>query len=277
MVETAVYAKKLCMSELRVQRSLFRNSHYFDAGAGNANSSIGYVVKGSVELSMMGRHYHLDAGSLFYVPEGIRYNSIWRGCPEIEFYGLHIISHKPDPTAERYALQHIPALSTPETGDKIREIFELFATGDRVNKVRALGLYYTFYAGLLPYLETEAPQKYNPALISAINYIEAHYASDFSVDELAVACCVSESRLYHLFKSELRTTPVKYRNEYRIEKAAAALRHGTLSIDDVAETNGFNSAAYFRETFKDFTGLTPSEYRGMVQSPERQETYCHCI
>ena len=83
---------------------------------------------------------------------------------------------------------------------------------------------------------------------------------------LAAAACISESRLFHLFREELGTTPVKFRNEIRAERAAQALRSGTASIDEIAMTHGFHSTVYFRETFKRVTGMTPSEYRTMARS-----------
>ena len=35
---------------------------------------------------------------------------------------------------------------------------------------------------------------------------------------------LSESRLYHLFRKEMWISPIKYRNEIRVEKAANELR-----------------------------------------------------
>ena len=88
---------------------------------------------------------------------------------------------------------------------------------------------------------------------------------DFDMAAIASYCCISESRLYHIFKSELGKTPVYYRNELRIENAAGALRESDDSTERIAEKCGFHSVAYFRETFRRFTGLSPAEYRRMVR------------
>lgn len=264
MTEVGSFSKKLCMTELQAERMCYRNSHYFDAGCGKVNSSFGYITKGSVRISSMGRSIEIGAGSLFYLPERIRYNSVWHGDPDIDFFSLNIVSKRPDAEpVQNFALTVIPEFSTPETGERIAEIFRLFATGDRICKIRAIGLYYGFYADVLPYLRPEPPVKYNPALVSAIEYIEKHCADDFGMDELAAHCCVSTSRLHHLFANELGTTPVKYRNELRIEKAAGELRGGDRTLDDIAGRCGFNSTAYFREIFRSVTGLTPTEYRNL--------------
>ncbi len=278
MESVQVYGKNICMSELHAQRSVFRNSHYYDAASGLPNDSLVYIVKGSAEFNAVTKRLRMEAGTFFFLPAGIRYNSVWHGDPDIEFYSLHIIPRKSGSVPpDRYALQTVDALSLPSTEAVFREIFERMAAGDRISQIRAVGLYYSFWAEVLPHLREEAPLRMNPALLAAVQYIEAHYACEFGMDELARQCCVSQSRLHHLFKSELHTTPVKYRNEMRIERAAASLRGSTLSIEDIAAVHGFHSAAYFREIFREYTGMSPSEYRSMVGQPKKEPMSFHCI
>ncbi len=258
-----LYEKKLCMSQFWVQRSRFDSSHYYHADAGKNYSSFGFLVKGSVTLSSMGKKITMGENSLFYLPVGIRYSSVWTGTPEIEYYSMHIIADRPmlAVDGESCPMQYIPELSNGAVYEKVRRIFDLFATDERVNKIRALGIYYDFFADVLPYMKTEPRRRSNPALQTALDYIESHYTEDFEIEHLASVCCVSPSRLHHLFRDELNTTPIRYRNEVRVEKAAAALREGKLSADAISEACGFHSTTYFREIFRDFTGLTPAEYR----------------
>ena len=272
MEQRVLYDKKLCMTELQVEHTAFARMNYFEAVEGRRDSSFIFIIKGSVTVTAMGQRLTADAGSLLYIPEGQRYNAIWQGVPDIEYYAFHIVSKTYDLTnTDRYEIQRVEALSTQETADTFRAIYDLFATEERISKVRAIGMYYHFYADVLPHLRAVPPVKYNPALLAAIAYIEQNYATDFDVDTIAAAACISESRLYHLFKSELGTTPVKFRNEVRIERAAAALRAEESSIDDIAVTHGFHSTVYFRETFKSVTGMTPSEYRTMARTPNGEQ------
>ena len=223
---STIISKKMCMTEFGVQHSGFSGSHFYDAGAGKPNASFAFVVQGKVALASMKQRFELGEGSLFYIPEGARYSAVWSGSPEIEFYSIHIISKSRDSSLAvgSYALQHIPEMSTPETGERIAEIFRLMETGERLNKIRALSLYYGFYAEVLPYLRTDVSGEENPVLWAAVELIERESESNQSVAELASRCCVSESRLYHIFREGLNTTPVHYRNEIRIEKAAHLLR-----------------------------------------------------
>ena len=50
-------------------------------------------------------------------------------------------------------------------------------------------------------------------------------------------------------------------NRMRIEQAMRLLTETDLTIGDVAEKTGFSNARYFSTSFKQFTTLTPREYR----------------
>lgn len=258
-----IHAKKLCMTELEVRHSRFDSNHYFDASAGSQNSSFIYIVQGSLIINAGADRLNLIKGDLFYIPEGIRYTAVWSGNPQIEYYNFNVVSNSYDSSLSSggFALQKITELSSAETYDTVTRIFELMKTEERVKKIEALGLYYCFYAKAFPLLTVAEPPKYSPLLLKALEYIEKHYAENFSITALATHCYVSESRLHHIFTEKLGQTPVKYRNSLRVERAAHDLRASSLSIENISAKHGFNSPTYFRETFKEYTGMTPTEYR----------------
>ncbi len=258
-----IHKKKLCMTELEVRHSIFESSHYYDASAGSPSSSFICIVSGSLTVNAGANKLELAEGDLFYIPEGVRYTAIWSGNPRIEYYSLNVLSNSYDSSLSSggFALQKIEKLSTQETFDTVKQIFALMQTEMRVKKIEALGLYYAFYAKTFPLLVTAEPEKYSPVLVKAIEHIEKNYTENFSIAELAATCFVSESRLHHIFTEKLGITPIKYRNQLRVERAAHDLRSSSLPIESIAERHGFNSPTYFRETFKEYTGLTPTEYR----------------
>lgn len=270
LIEQKIYKKTLCMTELRVLRTHLAQTHFFDSRGGSAYASIVWAAQGSVAIHTYGRTIEFSEGTLFYIPEGQRFSAVWSGSPEIEFFSFHIFNHKLDlKNTTHYALCAIEARSVPETDARVKEIFDLFASGDRVNRVRAIGRYYDFYADVMPHMQIEPAAKYHPALREAIAHIESHYTEPLDVGRLAAAVCLSESRLHHLFKKELSTTPGRYHNQLRIERAAAALRRSDRTVADIAAENGFCSAAYFREQFKAMTGMTPAEYRSLARIGEQ--------
>ena len=52
-----------------------------------------------------------------------------------------------------------------------------------------------------------------------------------------------------------------YLNQYRIAKAKPLLEKNELTISEVGEQVGFNSAQSFIRVFKKYEGETPGQYR----------------
>ena len=79
MEERVMYDKKLCMTELQVEHTVFSRLNYFEAVEGRVTSSFLFIICGSLTLTTMGQRLTADAGSLLYIPEGQRYNAVWQG------------------------------------------------------------------------------------------------------------------------------------------------------------------------------------------------------
>ncbi len=265
MEKRETYEKKLCMSELHVTHAIYENEHHCDSGPGADSSRIVLCVSGSASINTSNGSLHIDTGELFFIPEGAQYHVVWSGVPDIEYYIFHIHALVFDTeNRDRFPIQKIVGVDYINAYQTYTNVYALMSSGDRISKIRAVGLYYAFYAEILPCLQNEPPKRYHAAVIAAMDYISKHYAEDFPMEALAVATCVSESRLFHLFREALGTTPVKYRNEIRVRYACAMIRAGDVSLDEVASRNGFHTTAYFREIFKKVTGISPSEFRAMT-------------
>lgn len=257
------WEKQLCITGLCVTHAQYDREHHCDAGDGAAYSRIVVALAGSADIRAPGFHLHIDSqgDGVFYIPEGAQYHIIWSGTPKIEYVILGMTARAYDGGVERFDIQCVEQVDTPSVGELARQIVTLFSTEERASRIRAVGVFYELYAELLPRLHSARTKHMHGAVRAAVDYIEAHYAQDFSVDTLAGAVCVSASRLFHLFQDTLSVTPVQYRTSVRIRQAAAAIRAGEHSFEEIAVRCGFHSAAYLRTCFKREIGLTPGEYR----------------
>lgn len=98
-------------------------------------------------------------------------------------------------------------------------------------------------------------------LRKAIDYINAHYNEQVTLNEVAENIYVSTFYISRMFKKDLGKSFVDYLNEIRIEKAKELLRDIKYKTYEVAETVGIPDAHYFSKLFKKHTGVTPTEYR----------------
>jgi AraC-like DNA-binding protein len=97
-------------------------------------------------------------------------------------------------------------------------------------------------------------------------YIDEHCAEAFDVETLAQVSYVTPSYLSRLFKKHLGTTPMRYRNSMRIEKAKHLLLVTSASVEEIADVLGFEDTKYFSQLFKSTTLLTPSQFRRKYQA-----------
>ena len=130
------------------------------------------------------------------------------------------------------------------------------------DQLRALSIFYAVLAEILPHLR-RAPLPANDRRLSpAIDYIRTHLSEDTPAPYLARLCNMSEPNLYLLFRKQMKETPVEYKNRLRIERAMQLLQsRKDMPIEQIADAGGFESAAYFRRRFKDYTGQSPRDFR----------------
>ena len=95
----------------------------------------------------------------------------------------------------------------------------------------------------------------------AIGFIKRHYTHSFSVPSLAEKCGMSETAYRKRFKEITGTSPIRYINRLKIEKACELIANGEFSASDICEFLNFDSLSYFYRVFKDITGMTPNEFK----------------
>jgi AraC family transcriptional regulator of arabinose operon len=91
----------------------------------------------------------------------------------------------------------------------------------------------------------------------AVRYLAMHPAESFRLDRLARHCGLSVSRLSHLFREELGTSPQRFSEKLRLECARDLLTQTRLSIGEVAAEVGFSDPLYFSRRYRRAFGHAP--------------------
>ena len=105
--------------------------------------------------------------------------------------------------------------------------------------------------------------KKSKLISDVLQYLDEHYKEDISLQQLADRFFVNASYLSRLFKEEVGHIFTKHVMRLRVEKAQHLLKTTHLKIYEVSEAVGYSDVKYFNKIFKDFTGLTPAEYRNL--------------
>ncbi len=107
----------------------------------------------------------------------------------------------------------------------------------------------------------------------AARFIEYNYSRSIDVEDIAASVGISRSHLYRLFMENISVPPNEYLMRCRMNKAAALLEEGRLSVGEVASSTGFSDQLYFSRVFKKYMGIPPSQYalRSARESQEQQD------
>jgi transcriptional regulator GlxA family with amidase domain len=93
-------------------------------------------------------------------------------------------------------------------------------------------------------------------------WIDEHYAEDFSLAWLAEQYAMSPRTLIRRFKSATGESPLAYLQTVRIEVAKKYLEISAQTIAEITQKVGYEDVSSFSKMFKRKVGLSPREYRG---------------
>ena len=99
-----------------------------------------------------------------------------------------------------------------------------------------------------------------------IEYINAAYYEEISLDTLCRVVNMSKSHFCRKFKLAMGMTVMEYVFKTRIAAAQTLLLSSNLSISQISERCGFSGISYFCQKFKEETGLTASAFREHARS-----------
>ena len=92
-------------------------------------------------------------------------------------------------------------------------------------------------------------------------FVEAHYDSDCSLEELSRALGYSECYLSRYFKNSTGCSYLSFLNQYRIDRASLLLSTTDKTILACAVECGYRTLRHFNRSFLTYTGQTPTEFR----------------
>ena len=91
--------------------------------------------------------------------------------------------------------------------------------------------------------------------------IEHDYSQNIRITDFANKYFFSKEYLSKLFKARYSQGIYEYLLNVRMERAAELLRNPDIKILDISVRTGFSDKNYFSKAFKNFHGVTPTEYR----------------
>lgn len=110
-------------------------------------------------------------------------------------------------------------------------------------------------------VEQAKPNHHLSTLKEMISYIQHHYQSKITLEDISNSGYVGKTMCTKLFVTYVGRTPFDFLKFYRIEQSMVLLRTTDMPITDISYATGFSSSSYYAECFKQALGCSPFEYR----------------
>ena len=133
---------------------------------------------------------------------------------------------------------------------KLLEMLNLLANSTEYEPISSIG-----YSNPYKTSETERMRKVH-------EYVMQNYRTSLRLDEVASLAGMATAAFCRYFKARTNKTFSDFVSELRVGYACKLLMENKLGITQICYESGFNTLSNFNKQFKDFSGKTPSEYRG---------------
>ena len=115
--------------------------------------------------------------------------------------------------------------------------------------------------GRFPYSGSHLNEEDQRIIDKAIAYMEQNYYLDLDLSMISDLISMNSSYFSSLFKKKTGLNLINYLQNVRIEKSKQLLLNTNQKLYEISEAVGIPNVKYFCKLFKDYTGVTPSEFR----------------
>ena len=160
---------------------------------------IGYVKKGYADFFYNGSSFRVNEGDLIYIAFETKYQSIWYGSPDIEWYSISFdfISKY---SFYNYRFQILKNYS-PILLEKMIENYHS-------SPMVSVSYFYLLLDDIYSKMKSTELTSAYLLIEPAVKYIESNYNTDISITTLEKLCNISKSSLFNQFKNSLGVTPI---------------------------------------------------------------------
>ncbi len=244
-----------------------------------------YVIEGTAQIELPSGIYQLRPQHMYFIPAFTKHTNIcdsyfchyYMHIYEENQQGISILDEWdfpveiPGSELDLALIQRFCAInphmslqkSDPTTYDNNTTLMQnLLKNKQRTfcDKVESRGIVYQLLSHFIRQAQKKSINR-DERLVKVLTYIHDHINENLNIDELAEQACLSKDHFIRLFKQEVKTTPLQYINQKKIEKAQLSLVTSHTLVKDIALDLGFDDYSYFNRLFKKLVGTTPLEYR----------------
>ena len=234
-----------------------------------------YVAKGSLSVSFGAEPLMLEHSDLVFLPPGRSLSCSSQGS-RILLLGL-----SDSFVDDHLNVRPLPLLISPLEPEKdylpLKRHILTIASRDRDSDCDDLFVTGTVYL-LLSELRSLIPEnaaasgssRYAERVRRIAEYIDLHYADNFSLTDLANAFYLTPQYLSTFFREHFSSNFKTYLTDKRLFYSLRDLRNTRIPISEIALKNGFASVSAYQKNFLKVYGCSPSEFRARHQKKQAE-------
>ncbi len=141
-------------------------------------------------------------------------------------------------------------------------VIEMFGSKELSRKCSKILLVDQHRESQLPYMATVFFKQHGDSqILNAQSWLEENHASQFTIDDVANVVGMSPRHFKRRFKKATGENPLRYLQQLRLEIAKTMLETSDENIEMITQQIGYEDSRTFRRLFKQYTSLSPREYR----------------
>lgn len=95
----------------------------------------------------------------------------------------------------------------------------------------------------------------------AKDFINSNYNKNISLNDIALAACLSVNHLLRTFKQAYQVSPHQFLTQVRLQQAKYYLKNTDYQVSEIVDIVGFECQSSFTRLFKNSFQITPKQYR----------------
>jgi YesN/AraC family two-component response regulator len=260
-----------------------------ERGRFNPGESIAYMINTGQHTIMPQAHYHpfyeilfMRSGTMHMIVKDDNYTMYTGQIMVLPPYIMHNRYMSQSSTSERFILyctedMLLPNINTrllqsqgkyspnkvdiPAIQKRLTRIAEELDNPGQLHKEYLQTLINELIMHIFKHTENILEQDGRDKMNEVKAYINYNYDEDIGTSSIAEYFYMTPYYLCRQFKKYTGRTLIQYLNMTRVLHAQKALTQTDTNITDIGIQCGFSNSTHFYRTFKDFVGISPSEYR----------------
>ena len=220
-----------------------------------------FHLSGESTVFFNGKRLEITKDSIRFLPQGEIHEYIVKRKERGECIDIFFDTDVPV-TNEAFVLK---LKQSEKIKSLFKKIFSVWVAKNDGYYLECISIIYKIFSELQK--KNYIPESQFDSIKPAIDYIERHFLDKkITTEGLASCCAISYPYIKKLFVKKFGVPPIKYSIQLKINYACDLLKSELYTISQIAEICGYNDIYFFSRQFKEYMGLSPTDFINKYKS-----------